>query len=241
MAKRTAKRDSSRPVRLSADRLQKGWPGPAGTRVRLATAADTDVVDSLLDTAGAPLVPALRSSIEQGTAGAALLNGLDGTTSTFFEDFARRTVGHSMADSMASVSLTLVAADEQDRPIGALSVTAPGTIIERAMGHGYSDVQALTLSVAIGKVHGLVVAEEARGQGIAGFLLKRAWQVYHQLDYFLLYGSFEVDRDLGAFYTGCGYTVHAPGEGFLLERLNLPFGIHAGPDQCVFTRWRNPR
>ncbi|GAB2765726.1 GNAT family N-acetyltransferase [Streptomyces bullii] len=241
MAKRTAKKGSSRPVRLSADRLRKGWPGPAGTRVRLATAADTDTVDALLDTAGARLIPALRSSIEQGTAGAALLDGLDGTTKTFFEDFARRTIGHSMADSMASVSLTLVAVDEQDRPIGALSVTAPGTIIERALEHGYSNVQAVTLSVAIAKVHGLAVAEQARGQGLASFLLKRAWQVYDQLDYFLLYGSFETERDLGAFYKGCGYTVHAPGEGFLLDRIDLPFGIHAGPDQCVFTRWRPPR
>ncbi|WP_424863891.1 GNAT family N-acetyltransferase [Streptomyces sp. MMS24-I29] len=134
-----------------------------------------------------------------------------------------------------------MATDGQDRPIGALSVTAPGTVIEQALDHGYSDVRALTLSVAIGKVHGLAVAEEARGRGIASFLLKRAWQVYDQLDYFLLYGSFETDRDLGACYKGCGYAVHAPGEGFLLERINLPFGIHAGPDQCVFTRWRSPR
>jgi GNAT superfamily N-acetyltransferase len=199
-----------------------------------------DAVDALLDTAGARLIPALRSSIAQGTAGAALLDGLDGTTSTFFQDFARRTAGHSMADSMASVSLTLVATDGQDRPIGALSVTAPGTIIERALEYGYSNVRALTLSVAIGKVHGLAVAEDARGRGIASLLLKRAWQVYDQLDYFLLYGSFETDRELGAFYKNCGYTVHAPGEGFLLERIDLPFGIHAGPDQCVFTRWRPP-
>ncbi|WP_406423467.1 hypothetical protein [Streptomyces sp. NBC_01589] len=42
-------------------------------------------------------------------------------------------------------------------------------------------------------------------------------------------------------YKDCGYTVHAPGEGFLLERIGLPFGIHASPDQCVFTRWRPPR
>lgn len=241
MAKRTTRKGSSKPVRLSADRLRKGWPGPGGTRVRLATAVDTDAVDALLDTAGVRLMPALRSSVEQGAAGAALLGGLDGTTKTFFEDFAHRTVGHTMADSMASVSLTLVAVDGQDRPIGALSVTAPGTVIERALEHGYSNVQALTLSVAIAKVHGLAVAEAARGQGLAGALMKRAWQVYDQLDYFLLYGSFETDRDLGAFYKGCGYAVHAPGEGFLLERIGLPFGIHAGPDQCVFTRWRPPR
>ncbi|MFD4913039.1 GNAT family N-acetyltransferase [Streptomyces virginiae] len=198
-------------------------------------------MDALLETAGVRLMPALRSSIEEGTAGAALLNGLDGTTKTFFEDFARRTAGHAMADSMASVSLTLVAADQQDRPIGVLSATAPGTIIERALDHGYSDVEALTLSVAIGKVHGLAVADEARGQGIASTLMKRAWQVYEQLDYFLLYGSFETERALGSLYTGCGYGVHAAGQGFLLDRIGLPFGVNAGPDQCVFTRWRPRR
>ncbi|MFF1691314.1 MULTISPECIES: hypothetical protein [unclassified Streptomyces] len=69
---------------------------------------------------------------------------------------------------------------------------------------------------------------------------ERAWQVYDELDYFLLYGSFETDRNLGAFYKGCGYTVRGPGEGFLLERFELPFGIHAGPAPCVFTRWRPP-
>nr|WP_137951842.1 GNAT family N-acetyltransferase [Streptomyces avermitilis] len=67
-----------------------------------------------------------------------------------------------------------MAANEQDQPIGALSVTAPGTIIERALEYGYSNVQAVILSVAIGKVHGLAVAEQARGQGLASFLLKRA-------------------------------------------------------------------
>ncbi|WP_432182292.1 hypothetical protein [Streptomyces sp. NBC_00063] len=61
-----------------------------------------------------------------------------------------------------------------------------------------------------------------------------------QLDHFLLYGSFETDRDLGAFSKSCGYTVHAPGEGFLLERIDLPFGTPAGTDPCGFTRWRLP-
>ncbi|MFG3172920.1 GNAT family N-acetyltransferase [Streptomyces sp. NPDC048200] len=199
-------------------------------------------MEALLDTAGVNLIPALRDAIEEGTAGAALIQGLGGTTSMFFEDFARRAVvGPTMADAMASVSLTLVAVGEHDRPLAALSVTAPGTIIERALNHGYGNLQALTLSVAIAKVHGLAVDKRARRLGIARALMKRTWQIYEQLDFFVLYGSFETDRDLGAFYQSCGYTVHAPGEGFLLDRVGLPFGIHAGPDQRVFTRWRTPR
>ncbi|MFB6990285.1 GNAT family N-acetyltransferase [Streptomyces sp. NPDC056304] len=145
-----------------------------------------------------------------------------------------------MAESMASLSLTLVAADGQDQPIGALSVTAPGTIMERAMDQaGYEPLRALTLGVAVAKVDGLAVAETARGQGLTAALLKRAWQVYAQLDYSMLYGSYETERNLGAFYTRHGYTVLAPGEGFLLDRIGLPFGINAGDDQCVFTRWRS--
>ncbi|MFE1781262.1 GNAT family N-acetyltransferase [Streptomyces sp. NPDC059506] len=237
MAKRATKKGGSRPVRLSAGRLRAGWPGPAGTRVRLARAQDTDAADALLETAGVRIIPALRTAIEEGTAAAALLDGLDGTKNTFHEAVARQMAGHTMAEAMSSVSLTLVAADDQDRPVGTLSVTAPGVIIEKAMDHGHSTVEAMTLGVAIGKVHGLAVAEEARGQGLAGTLMKRACQVYDQLGYFMLYGSYETDRDLEAFYTQCGYTVHAPGEGFPLQAFGLPFGINAGPDQCVFTRW----
>ncbi|MEU0966103.1 GNAT family N-acetyltransferase [Streptomyces sp. NPDC005917] len=39
----------------------------------------------------------------------------------------------------------------------------------------------MAMSLFIAKVHGLAVAEHARGQGIAAALLKRTWQVYEQL------------------------------------------------------------
>ncbi|MFI0234818.1 GNAT family N-acetyltransferase [Streptomyces sp. NPDC017086] len=53
----------------------------------------------------------------------------------------------------------------------------------------------------VAKIHGLAVTEHARGQGIAATLLKRTWQIHQQLGYMLLYGSYEGDRDLAAFYT----------------------------------------
>lgn len=109
------------------------------------------------------------------------------------------------------------------------------------MNNGYPAGKALALSLLVAKVHGLAVAEHARGQGIAATLLKRTWQVHQQLGYFLLYGSYEADRDLAAFYTRAGYTTHAPGETFPLDRIALPFRLGAGDDQCVFTRWRPRR
>ncbi|MFD4947093.1 GNAT family N-acetyltransferase [Streptomyces sp. NPDC058239] len=48
---------------------------------------------------------------------------------------------------------------------------------------GYEPLRALTLGLAVAKVHGLAVAETARGQGLAAALLKRAWQVYRPRDW----------------------------------------------------------
>lgn len=240
MGKRTAKK-GTRPAPLSASRLRAGWPGPADTRIRLAQAQDTDAADTLLATAGVRLIPALRSAIEDGTAASLLLAGLGGTTKTFFHTAAHAFVTQPMSESMSGISLTLVAVDQEDRVVGVLSVTAPGTIIDRALEHGYEPPRALTMGVAVAKIHGLAVSETARRQGLAAALLKRAWQVHAQLGYLLLYGSYETERDLGAFYTQCGYTVLDPGEGFTLASIDIPFGIHAGPNECVFTRWRPHR
>ncbi|MET8332029.1 hypothetical protein [Streptomyces sp. NPDC005181] len=83
MAKRTPRKGAG-PARLSADQLRTGWPGPSDTRIRLARAQDTAVADALLGTAGVQIIPALRSGIEDGTAGSALLAGLGGTAKIFY-------------------------------------------------------------------------------------------------------------------------------------------------------------
>ncbi|MGW6098523.1 hypothetical protein ACWFRK_30170 [Streptomyces sp. NPDC055157] len=54
------------------------------TRIRLARAQDTAVANALLGTAGVQIIRALRSAIEDGTAGSALLAGLGGTTKIFY-------------------------------------------------------------------------------------------------------------------------------------------------------------
>ncbi|MGW4995397.1 GNAT family N-acetyltransferase [Streptomyces mirabilis] len=242
MGKRTAKK-GARQAPLTADRLREGWQGPAHTRIRLARPTDAEGADALLHTSGdgVRIIPVLRGAIEDGTAASALLDGLDRGTKAFHTAAGHAFSSLGSGEAMTRVCLTLVAADEQDHVVGALSVTAPGTVITMAEKHGYSPERALALSLFIAKVHALAVAEPARGQGIASTLLKRAWQVYQQLGYFLLYGSFEADRDLGAFYTRHGYTVLGPGESFSLERVTLPFRLAAGDDQRVFTRFRPRR
>ncbi|MEV8546997.1 GNAT family N-acetyltransferase [Streptomyces sp. NPDC051572] len=238
MSKRPAKKAKQTPP-LSADRVRTGWQGPAGTRIHLARPQDAEAADALMATTGdgVRIIPVLRAAIEDGTAASALLAGLGGTDA-FHEAASLAFTSRPMNESLTTVSLPLVATDEQDRAVGVLSATAPGTLIEMALKSGYGSEKAMALSLFVAKVHALAVAEPARGRGIAAALLKRAWQVYQQLGYFLLYGSYETDRDLSAFYTRCGYTVHAPGESFALDRIALPFRLGAGDDQRVFTRWR---
>lgn len=240
MGKQMTKKARQAPP-LSADRLRAGWPGPAGTRIHLARPEDAEAADALMATTGDQVrfVPVLRAAIEDGTAASTMLAGLGASnTKAYYDAAAVAFTDRPMNEALTTVCLTLVATDEQDRIVGVLSATAPGTVIDMATNHGFPPAKAMAVSLFVAKVHGLAVAEHARGQGIAAALLKRTWQVHQQLGYLLLYGSYETDRDLGAFYSRNGYTVHAPGETFSLDRAALPFRLGAGDDQCVFTRWR---
>ncbi|MGP2436327.1 GNAT family N-acetyltransferase [Streptomyces sp. JW3] len=239
MGKTTKKARQAPP--LSADRVRTGWQGPAGTRIRLARGQDVEAANALMATTGdgVRIIPVLATAIEDGSASSAMLAGLGAAGTNAYHDAAARTfTDRPMGEALTTVSLTLVAADEQERTVGVLSATAPGTLIDMAMNNGFTAEKAMALSLFVAKIHGLAVAGHARGQGVAAALLKRAWQVHQQLGCMLLYGSYEADRDLAAFYTRAGYTVHAPGETFPLDRIALPFRLGAGDDQCVFTRWR---
>jgi GNAT superfamily N-acetyltransferase len=198
-----------------------------------------DTANVLMTTTGdgVRIIPVLRDAIENSSASSAILAGLS-SPDAYREAASVAFTDLPMNEALTTVSLTLTATDEQDRTVGVLSATAPGTVIDMATNHGYPLPKAMALSLFIAKVHGVAVAEHARGQGIAAALLKRTWQVYQQLGYFLLYGSYEADRNLGAFYSRHGYSVHGPGETFSLDRVALPFRLGAGDDQCVFTRWR---
>ncbi|MGW3571654.1 hypothetical protein ACWDSL_48610 [Streptomyces sp. NPDC000941] len=61
-----------------------------------------------------------------------------------------------------------------------------------------------------------------------------------RVDYFLLCGSYETDRELGRPLHPVRLHRPCPGEGFSLDRIALPFPIGAEDSECIFTR-RRPR
>ncbi len=90
------------------------------------------------------------------------------------------------------------------------------------------------------KIKALAVDEDVRGRGVGAAPLKRCVQVYWQLDYMLLFGGFETERELGLYYMRQGLTVLRPGQtadvGTLLA--GVPLQLGSGPGETFFYRWR---
>lgn len=155
------------------------------------------------------------------------------------EPLVRAAASGELQDGALALSLPLVAEDRDGRLVGALLALPPGTVVQTVRDAGYEQ-HALLAMLKYVKIKGLAVAEDARGRGLGGALLKRCAQMYWQLDFMLLYGGFEIERTLGPYYARRGFTVLGPGEttdvGFLLT--GRPIGLGAGPGEQLFFRWK---
>ncbi|MDJ0346701.1 GNAT family N-acetyltransferase [Streptomyces sp. H10-C2] len=228
------------PLAVNAARLREGWPAPAGGRIRLIRPGEAAAADALLNLAGVKLDPYVRKSLDAGSLAAALMTGLDDSRPAFYTATMRGCATPRLVDGLPCLALLLVAVDASGEVVGVLSGMPSLAVVKMALGCGFTTEQALAMSLAIAKVQGLAIAEHARGQGLAAELLERAWQVYRQLGYAVLYGSFEVGRDLERFYAQQGFTVLGLGGRLSLQPLNLPFLLHAGNTERMFSRWHLP-
>lgn len=241
MGKTTRKARQAPP--LSADRVRTGWQGPAGTRVRLARGQDVEAANALMATTGdgVRIIPVLRTAIEDGCpASSAMLAGLGASnTNTYYDAASAAFTDWPMNEALTTVSLTLIAADEQDRTVGVLSATAPRTLINMAMNNGYAAEKATALSLFVAKIHGLAVAEHAPAARASPPPCSS--------------GS---GRSTSSSATSCCMaptkpTVTWPPSTPAAAGLPTPparpspwtaslcpSGSGAGDDQCVFTRWR---
>ncbi|MFI5682091.1 GNAT family N-acetyltransferase [Streptomyces cellulosae] len=88
------------------------------------------------------------------------------------------------------------------------------------------------------KIKAVAVAEYARRHGIGAALLAQCVQVYGQLDYKLLFGEFDTERDLGPYYTRQGFSVLRPGHSIDVGTLltGSPLHLGAGPGLAFIHR-----
>lgn len=189
--------------------------------------------------AGVELDPHLAQAIRDGSSAEALLVGLDRSQAAYRRAALIACARENLAEGLPSMSLVLVATTPAGDVVGVLAgMPSTATLQTAAAEFGLTPVQLVALSLTIAKIQAVAVAEYARHQGLAGALLKRAWQIYSQLEFALAYGQFDVGSGLEALYATHGFTIHAPGERLSLERINLPMAINADAGEQLFSRWR---
>ena len=220
----------------------RGWSGPDGSRLRLARPAEADQVDQLLQLTGETIDEAMVDAIKSDEIAAGIREVLatPGSPAEPLRGFLVRglSAGRSAA-VMTGLASVLVAEDRTGAVAGALFALPPAGVIAGVIAGGVPPGQAMSLALSVVKIKGVAVAETHRGRGLGAELLKRAWQLYLHLDFYLAYGQFQVGTGLERYYPRHGFEVLAEGEGLWLEdRLGVPLGIRPEPGERLFARWR---
>ncbi|WP_240436156.1 GNAT family N-acetyltransferase [Streptomyces sp. CC0208] len=193
---------------------------------------------ALLKTAADDLETGHLEALARGACGTWLLDALDGAD--LGELLVRAATGGELQRAAGELSLPLVARDSESNVVGALLGVPSGTVIS-GLARLPGSRQAVLLSMlAYAKIKAVAVSEDARRRGIGAALLARCVQVYWQLDYTLLFGEFDTERDLGPYYTRQGFSVLQPGQGIEVGTLltGNPLHLGAGPGLTFFHRWR---
>ncbi|MGW7319900.1 GNAT family N-acetyltransferase [Streptomyces sp. NPDC054865] len=239
MAKRIKKRTQPRLRHIPAQRVIDGWPEQGGT-IRRIRPGEWARANELLPAAGVTLDGLSTAAIDSNTLGVALLDGLDTHIRDFHEHFLESLQGQDLAQQLVPCSMVLVAEDPTGRIVGVCEVIPPTTLIVRMRELGYPDVMAIMLAVTVGKVRGLAVDTAVRGQGWGSALLRRTMQVYDQLGFVTLHGSFDTGSPhLEGFYRGHGFDVLDVGGKIRMEHLGPALQTGSDDSERMFVRHRD--
>lgn len=242
MAKRLKKRAEPRIRRIGAQRVIDGWPETGGT-IRRIRPGEWARANELLPAAGVELDEYSIAGIDNGPLGSVLLGGLHTDPRAFYERFLDSLQGEQPALPLQLVplSLVLVAEDTAGKIVGVCEVLPPASAVVGMRDMGYPPVLAMMLAVTVGKVRGLAVDESVRGQGWGSALLRRAIQVYDQLGFVTLHGSFDVaSPHLEGFYRSHGFEVLNVGEKVEVTHLGPQLQTGSDPTERMFARHRDP-
>ncbi len=173
---------------LTERKLDTGWPAGGKTRIRLATAADAEVLAEFAAMAEAPFERQVREALVAGTAGASLRVALREGHRPYAYYMAQKFVEHGEEPFLAYNygALLLVAEHRTEGAVGALLAYPPASamvsILDRMEQAGYPEQEIHKTLVGAGtyftRIKIIAVTEPARGRGIGASLLKRAKQVY---------------------------------------------------------------
>ena len=227
------------PSKFTPRLLADGIGGPGGVSLRLARPGETADVGHLLRHADARLTADVAASVEDGTIGSTLLNGLISGQDEMIQELVIAAHGRDPEAAMPGLSAVLVAETPSRALAGAIEARPPSWIFADAANAGVPLPQALLGTLTVIKICGVAVAEPFRRSGIGAALINACTGLYFQLGYLLAYGEFDCRADLAPYYTQLGFDVHPAGAAISLdERLGLPVGIATMPGERLFARWR---
>ena len=224
------------PGRLTREQMLDGVPGPDGVRIGFAVPTDATSMTSLLKTAADGLEAGHLEALARGECGTWLLDGLAGADPA--EPLVKAAASGGLRRAAGELSLPLVARDSHGQVIGALLGVPSGTIVSGLARLPGGQQQVLVSMLTYVKIKAVAVSEAARRHGIGAALLARCVQVYDQLEYTLLFGEFDTERDLGPFYRRQGFTVLRQGQSIDVgsQLTGTPLHLGTGPGLTLFYR-----
>jgi GNAT superfamily N-acetyltransferase len=215
--------------------LLRGVPGPPGVRIRYARPADLGPVQHLLPLAEPSLGEEGTMMLEHPGLAADLQRALR----TGRRPSPTGVSAHPY-DAMMTVSLLLVAVDEQDTVIGVLMALPPVRILGRFLQGGVPLPDILTAAHTVMKIKGVAVDPTARGRGIGTALINLCVQLYTELGWRALYGQFDRRTGLDAYYSRLGFTVAGRFKGIDFDHLvAFPLRVRSLGNERLFVRWLN--
>jgi GNAT superfamily N-acetyltransferase len=225
---------------ITGGRLIMGWPGPAGTHLRLARAGDERAVARYVRMAGVDEDD--RPAIE-GTRDGALACALIAAA-----DHGRHPIETWVLDALRfedptplwpAMTLVLVALDPDGAPIGALLAHPPMNIINYGILCGVPAGPMLATAAGLARFKALAIEPRWRGQGIGAALLTLGIALYDQLGFKILYGQILTTEHLEDYYPRFGFEVLNPGVGFSLSDLTgFPYGVAPSPGEQLIVQTR---
>jgi GNAT superfamily N-acetyltransferase len=227
---------------VTGGRLIIGWPGPAGTTLRLARPGDERAVARFVRMTGAAEDQPALDGIRDGSIAATLIQALDQGPQPLV-DWVQDAVAavDDPTHLWPAMTLVLVALDEAGTVVGALLAHPPMNILDLGIRAGIPPQNMLGTAAMLARLRAVAVDPAWRARGIGAALINHCVAIYAHLGYLILYGQIDTIQQLDSYYQQLGFEVLDPGYGFsLADLVGAQYTVGPAPGEQLIFQTRIP-